>query len=123
MGGSSTVGSKGGQPGIYGTLGSAAIANIPGGRDSAVSWTDKSGQVWIYGGEGIDGKGTYGPLDDLWKLDPTTSEWAWMNGSSNLPASCATDLFCGWPAIYGELSVPARGVGPGSRVGSAGWTD
>ena len=40
MGGSSTVGSKGGQPGVYGTLGTPAAGDIPGSRHSASSWTD-----------------------------------------------------------------------------------
>ena len=54
MGGSSSVPSGSGQPGIYGTLGTAAAGNIPGGRDSAATWTDSKGNFWLFGGEGID---------------------------------------------------------------------
>ncbi len=36
MGGSSTVGSNGGQSGVYGTLGTPAAGNIPGGREQAI---------------------------------------------------------------------------------------
>ena len=33
MGGSSTVGNRRGQPGVYGTSGTPAAGNIPGGRE------------------------------------------------------------------------------------------
>ena len=127
MGGSSNVGSQGGLPGVYGTLGSPSATNIPGSRDSATIWIDKTGYLWMYGGEGLDGQGNYGQLDDLWELDPATQEWTWMGGSSTLPAACTTDAsnggLCGWPALYGTLGVSATGISPGSRVAAAGWTD
>jgi len=127
MGGSNTVGSNGGQPGVYGDLGSAAAANIPSGRDSAASWVDKNGQFWLYAGEGFDNQGNYGQLDDLWKFDSNAQEWTWIGGSSTVPASCTNSADyggqCGWPALYGALGVPAVGVSPGSRVGALGWSD
>jgi len=127
VGGSSTVGSAGGQPGVYGSLDTAAATNIPSGRDSAISWTDKSGQFWLYGGEGFDSQGNYGQLSDLWEYEPSIKEWIWVAGSSTLPAVCTTSATntgsCGWPALYGALGVPAPGISPGSRVGAAGWTD
>jgi hypothetical protein len=70
MGGSSTIGSKGGQSGVYGTLGVAASTNIPGGRQNAVSWIDASGNLWLFGGDGKDSTGTSTRLNDLWKLHP-----------------------------------------------------
>jgi N-acetylneuraminic acid mutarotase len=127
MGGSSTIGSNGGHPGVYGTLGSAAAANIPGSRDSATSWIDKNGQLWIYGGEGFDSQADYGQLDDLWEFAPTTQEWAWMGGGSSLPSACAPSStnngYCGWPALYGALGASAPGISPGSRIAAMGWTD
>ena len=125
MGGSSTIGSAGGQIGVYGTLGAAASANIPGSRGSATSWTDKNGLLWLYGGGGFDSQGNVGQLDDLWRYDPSTSEWTWMSGSSTSPSACASPTpdngLCGWPPIYGTIGVPAAGIGPGSRVGALGW--
>lgn len=127
MGGSDTISSNGGDPGVYGVLGSADGTNIPGGRDSATSWTDKSGNFWLYGGKGFDGQDNYGHLDDLWEFSPTTKEWTWISGSSTLPAVCeataANSGLCGWPAVYGALGISAAGIGPGSRVGASGWTD
>src|SRR6476661_7468545 len=33
------------QPGVYGTKGVASTSNVPGARDGAVSWMDKSGNL------------------------------------------------------------------------------
>ncbi len=44
----------GGQQGVYGTKGVAVAANVPGGRHGSVSWTDASGNLWLFGGTGYD---------------------------------------------------------------------
>jgi hypothetical protein len=49
-----------------------ASNNVPGGRDSSVTWTDSNGDVWLFGGEGYDASGNFGWLNDLWKYGPTT---------------------------------------------------
>jgi len=122
VGGSSDAG----QSGTYGKLGAAAAANIPGGRDSAANWIDSSGKLWLFGGEGADSGGNVGQLNDVWEFDPTGNTWAWMAGSSTLPAACATSAnngHCGWPAVYGALGVAALSIGPGSRLSPTAWTD
>lgn len=81
MGGSSTVGScftgDGGcilgQPGVYGTLATPGAANIPGSRTGAINWADSSGNLWLFGGKGFDGKGDYGILNDVWEYQPSTA--------------------------------------------------
>jgi N-acetylneuraminic acid mutarotase len=112
MGGSST----GGQSGVYGTLGTAASTNIPGGRDSAVSWSDASGNLWLFGGYGYDSTGTGGWLNDLWKFDPalgTTGEWTWMGGS-----------FVSYQyGVYGTLGTAASTNAPGARLNAVSWSD
>jgi N-acetylneuraminic acid mutarotase len=125
MGGSNVVsGALGGQRGIYGTLGLPATENAPGSRLAAVSWTDSSGHLWLFGGSGFDSVGTQGLLNDLWKFDPSTREWAWMGGSSTVPQSCAADAGdCGQPGVYGTLGVPASRNIPGGRSGAVSWTD
>ena len=70
MGGSTSVGSGGGQLGVYGTLGIAASTNIPGGRFGAVSWIDASGNLWLFGGGGYGSTENGGALNDLWQFDP-----------------------------------------------------
>jgi N-acetylneuraminic acid mutarotase len=122
MGGSSTVpnvsGGGGGNPGVYGTLGVPAAGNIPGGRDVDATWTDTSGNLWLFGGSGYDANGTLGLLDDLWKFNPSTNAWTWMGGSSTLPCS-----FCAIGGVYGTLGVPAAGNIPGGRAVASSWTD
>ena len=39
---------------VYGTEGVAAAGNIPGGRAGAASWTDSSGNFWLFGGSRVD---------------------------------------------------------------------
>ncbi|MGO9084441.1 MAG: hypothetical protein ACLQBK_04375 [Candidatus Sulfotelmatobacter sp.] len=56
------------QAGTYGTQGTAASSNVPGAREEAMSWTDASGNFWLFGGVGYDSAGnTAGRLNDLWK--------------------------------------------------------
>jgi N-acetylneuraminic acid mutarotase len=77
-------------PGVYGTLGISAAGNIPGGRMRASSWTDSNGNLWLFGGEGIDASGSFGVLNDLWEFNPSANEWVWMGGSSTIGNSCFT---------------------------------
>jgi N-acetylneuraminic acid mutarotase len=124
MGGSSTLGLYGGQKGVYGTLGVPAVANVPGSRGAAVSWTDSGGNFWLFGGFGEDANSNSGDLNDLWKFNPSTYQWTWMGGSKTL--SCTTVggvQYCGNPGVYGTLGVAAAGNIPGGRDGAVSWTD
>ncbi len=114
MDGSSTVD----QSGVYGAPGIPAAGNNPGGRCCMVSWTDPSGQLWLFGGQGYDANGDQGVLNDLWEFNPSASEWVWIDGSSTVPATTGSQ-----PGIYGTLGVPAPDNIPGGREDSAGWTD
>ncbi|HTW78718.1 MAG TPA: chitobiase/beta-hexosaminidase C-terminal domain-containing protein [Terracidiphilus sp.] len=123
MGGSSTIPSCSsadgcGQSGTYGTLGTASVKNSPGARESAATWTDSKGNLWLFGGLGFDANGTLGFLNDLWKFDTSTNEWTWMGGSNSV--SCTG---CGQPGVYGEFAVPAAGNVPGGRDQALTWTD
>jgi N-acetylneuraminic acid mutarotase len=115
MGGSSAPpGNSPAAPGVYGTLGSPAAANIPGARSYAAGWTDASGNLWLFGGEGYPPAGvTTGPFNDLWKFNPSSNEWTWMGGGSAIDQ----------PGVYGALETPAAGVIPGGRLGASSWTD
>jgi N-acetylneuraminic acid mutarotase len=108
MGGANVVN----QQGVYGTLGTATPGNIPGARDSGVSWTDASGNFWLFGGtDHDDSTNTGGFLNDLWKY--SAGEWTWMGGS-NLPNQLGT---------YGTQGTAASGNIPGARVEAVNWTD
>ena len=136
MGGSDTIGSNCalqyeasypicGQLGVYGTLGSPATGNIPGGRSGAPSWIDSNGNLWLYGGTGIDVGGGAGLLDDLWSFNPSTKQWTWMGGSNLIGSNCVLGFTnsCGEPAVYGTLGSPAVANIPGGRDLTAHWTD
>jgi Galactose oxidase, central domain len=91
------------------------------GRTGAVTWTDKSGNLWLFGGSGFDAAGTLGELDDIWEFNPSTNEWAWMNGSSTLP-TCG-QVVCSEAAVYGTMGTPAAGNTPGGRDSAVSWLD
>ena len=110
-------------PGVYGTLGTAAAGNLPGGRWGASSWTDSRGMVWLFSGWGYDSKSMAGYLNDVWEFNPSINEWAWMGGSSTLTCNMNSKVCSGQPGIYGTLGTPAGGDLPGNRGTTATWTD
>ncbi len=99
------------QPGTYGTLNTAAAANIPGARSNAVGWIDSSGDFWLFGGEGNDSAGSNGHLSDLWRWDG--ANWTWVSGS-NLRNITGT---------YGTKGIANNANAPGGRASAAGWID
>ena len=100
---------------VYGTEGVASAANIPGGRDGAVSWTDSNGNFWLFGGSRVDPIGNLGPRNDLWEYSPTSKEWTWVSGSSTVPGN--------QKGIYGTQGVAAAANVPGGRSGAVSWID
>jgi N-acetylneuraminic acid mutarotase len=99
--------------GTYGTLGTAASTNVPGARVEAVSWTDASGNLWLFGGFGYDSTGADGPLNDLWKYSPTKSEWTWVSGANVYDQV----------GNYGTLGTAASTNVPGARYSAVSWID
>jgi N-acetylneuraminic acid mutarotase len=118
MGGSGTVTTGFGNTGVYGTFGVPAAGNIPGSRQCAASWIDRSGHLWLFGGEGYDAAEPVNDLNDLWEFNPSANEWAWMGGTSTVPAGSL-----GSSGVYGTLGVPAVGNIPGGRQSAPYWTD
>jgi hypothetical protein len=113
--------------GVYGTLGTPAAGNIPSGRQNATSWTDLSGNFWLFGGYGVDpANQDYGfgenDLNDLWEFNPATSEWTWQGGTEggvpNAYGNYGTP-----PASYGTQGVAAPSNIPGGRELAVGWAD
>jgi len=100
-------------PGVYGAIGVAAAGNVPSARDSATSWIDSSGNLWLFGGYEDDSSEMWGFLNDLWEFSPATKEWTWVSGSQ------ASDA-CG---AYGTLGVAASGNVPGARGAAVSWID
>jgi hypothetical protein len=106
------AGSSGEQQGVYGTQGVAGAGNTPGGRLSPVTWKDVSGNVWIFGGFGLDSTGeTFKYLSDLWKY--SGGEWTWMGGP----------MLSAQPPVFGTQGIPAPNNVPGPRYEAVGWVD
>ncbi len=116
--------------GAYGTQGAASATNAPGGRQQAMLWVDSSGNVWLFGGLGLDSAGTRNPgalsglatgtatpdgalLNDLWEYNAGTGQWTWISGNNLADQT----------GVYGTAQVPAAGNLPGSRWGSVGFID
>jgi hypothetical protein len=97
--------------GVYGTQGTAAPGNIPGGRSGAVSWTDIDGNLWLFGGGGNDSNGTEGNLNDLWEY--SSGQWTWVSGSNVIDQ----------PGVYGTEGTAAADNVPSARYYAVGWTD
>jgi gliding motility-associated-like protein len=98
--------------GVYGTLGTADPSNIPGSRRGAAMWTDGDGNFWLFGGRG-HAEATVGPLNDLWKYNPTNQQWTWMGGTkvANTAGS------------YGFRGIPLPTNYPGARENAITWVD
>lgn len=101
------------QLGNYGAQGVAAASNIPSARNAAVTWVDTHGNVWLFGGWGIDSTGGSGFLDDLWKYSPASGEWSWVGGPT---------VANQW-GVYGTQGISATSNIPGARCCEAAWTD
>ena len=90
--------------GSYGTQGVAAPTNLPPcRREGSSAWTDKNGNLWLFGGESALAAADIS--NDLWKYDVTTNMWTWMHGSSTT----------GSPGNYGTKGVAAPTNDPPAR--------
>lgn len=94
------------QLGTYGTQGTPAPTNVPGARFMTATWTDASGNFWLFAGNG--GAGAF---NDVWKY--SEGAWTWVSGS-NAPNELG---------IYGTPGVSAPGNVPGARSAPVTWTD
>jgi len=112
------------QGGFYNTVGTAGV---PGGRYGAATWTDNSGNLWMFGGNGNSCCST-GLLNDLWEFNassfypasynyvtgaPFTSvpgQWTWEGGSSQIN-------------LKGVYTGAVGTLIPGARVNAVTWTD
>jgi hypothetical protein len=99
-----------GQKGTTGQEGMPASGNVPGARFGGARWTDKSGNFWLFGGNGF-AEGAQGLLNDLWEF--TGGEWEWVAGSNGPNAN----------GSYGMMNMAGAGNCPGGRSNSATWVD
>ncbi len=98
--------------GVCGTNGAPAAGNTPEARQAAVSWTDSSGNFWLFGGNGLDAVGNEGVLSDLWKY--SNGQWAWISGSNLINQN-------GNDGTRGGMLAPGNVLG--GRLLMGGWED
>ena len=100
--------------GIYGNIGTSASGNKPGGREGCgINWTDASGNLWMFGDYGYPASGGSFYLNDLWKFNPSSNQWTWVNGD-NTGNTAAT---------YGSQGLAGPLNNPGNRHLSTSWSD
>jgi N-acetylneuraminic acid mutarotase len=109
MKGQKTVNNYGG----YGTISVPTPTNRPGSRHGGATWTDASGNLWYFGGEGFATGGPIGWLSDIWKYSISSNQWTWINGPN----------VTNQPGIYGTKGVGSSTNCPGAREFMAYWTD
>lgn len=98
-------------PGVYGLKGTPAAANIPGARNFPATCTDNAGNLWLFGGNGVDATGGTGLMNDLWKFNG--SQWTWVSGDNTF----------GSTGSYGTINVAADSNVPRCRIGATSWID
>lgn len=109
--------------GVYGTRGTSTATTYPGARFDATTWTDASGDMWLFGGDGYASNVLYsdkGKLNDLWKYTPSTNRWTWVSGDV---ATSTTSVPNSQPGVYGTKGVANASNKPGGRSGGSGWMD
>jgi len=100
------------QLGVYGTMGTASSSNVPGGRHGACAWIDPNGKLWFFGGEGYGDSSVMGLLSDLWKFDPSSSQWTWVSGSKTVNTR----------GTFGPKGKRYLSNAPGGRFHAASWS-
>jgi len=99
--------------GVYGTQGAAAASNVPAARMGGDAWLDASGNVWLFGGLGLNPSGVAQEYNDLWEYNPVSFQWTWVGGSDSANAA----------GVYGTQHAGGAGNGPGARALAVSWTD
>jgi N-acetylneuraminic acid mutarotase len=96
----------------FGSTGTSDPMNQPGARFGASSWKDTAGYFWLFGGYGY-GFFSATFLNELWKYNPVTNIWTWVNG----------DLISGNLGYYGTQGVSSLSTRPGGRASGNSWID
>jgi hypothetical protein len=79
----------------------------PAPRWGAVTWTDSTGNFWLFGGQDAN----LDFLNDLWSYNPGTSTWTYVSGGFNQNG------------VYGAKGTAAPSNLPGGRWGATAHKD
>ncbi|MBX7051588.1 MAG: hypothetical protein K1X54_06105 [Flavobacteriales bacterium] len=108
-------GNQSNQNPVWGSQGVFDEDNVPSSRASCAGWMDLIGNMYVYGGYGIRNQDNTvnDQMNDFWKYDPVSDQWAWINGSNTNGTS----------STYGTKGIESVTNHPGSRADMAYWTD
>lgn len=93
-----------------------AVREYPEGRAGAMTWFDKAGHLYMFGGchECIRGQHhTSAFMSDLWCFAHTTNSWQLLAGTHT----------SGISGNYGKKGEGGEECNPGCRQGGSSWTD
>jgi hypothetical protein len=127
----------------YGTFASSPpssvpnpYTNTPGARYGAAGWTDKAGNMWLFGGEGWELSGATqpatldAPMNDLWVCPLVNDQCQWQLVGAYDPTVVGTTTVGANVILNAQsedqggeyVGVGSAGI-PGGRYGAATWTD
>ena len=95
-----------GLPPVFGIQGVEDPANTPGARHTYTHWLDNNGSFWLTGGSASSGS-----YNDMWRYNPISNNWTWVNGSNsinpvgNYGSKCVTAITNQPPARYENRAV------------------
>ena len=95
-----------------------ARLRFPAARQNAVSWKDSTGNLWLFGGYGLNGDSTGGAgiMNDLWEFT-TSGTWNFVGGTTIQTFNAE--------GVYGTKGSCPSGTTcfPGARYGATGFVD
>ena len=97
--------------GDYGTLGISDADNLPPSREHAMILQTTNGNIWLFGGAGVDNTNVFSFLNDLWRYNPANSLWTWVGGTQGYNQA----------GNYGSIGVTSSTNIPGGRYLHSGW--
>ncbi len=102
---------------VYGKKGVEDSTNNPGIRQEFWSWNDINGYFWLFGGMVSLGSDEIS-INDLWRFNPVSGNWAWMSGDSTLSQQIIFN-------VYGTKCIAKSMNMPDGRISyhAVSWTD
>ena len=86
----------------------------PGSRAGSASWTDKSGNLWLFGGYNMDNNQGHQDLyNDLWMFSVKKQIWTWVSGSDQPNEQ----------GKFGKKGSQSSELAPAARANAAAWYD
>lgn len=93
---------------------------MPAKVEFATLSIDAQGNLWLFGGNGVDSQSHYGFFNSLWEYTPSTATWTLKSGPGTaVSTSDPTDA----KGVYGTQGVASSTNVPPARYGAVSWID